>query len=252
VKVENRAEGNGRHPEPDVASSTDSYAARFAGPVGSWFLDVQAQAVIRFLGAWPEATVLDVGGGHGQLAGPLARNGYRVTVLGSDPSCVHRIEELVGEGACSFVTGSLLRLPFADKSFDVVTAFRLMAHVDDWRAFVAELSRVSRRAVVVDFASSRSLNLLTPLFFRLKHRLEGNTRPYALLQEGDILREFASHGLGRSRRFAQFFFPMVVHRTLGSRSASAAMEAPFRLLGLTGLLGSPVILSAESGTPPHG
>ena len=39
--------------------------------------------------------MLDVGGGHGQLAIPLCRAGYRVTVLGSDASCRRRLEALV-------------------------------------------------------------------------------------------------------------------------------------------------------------
>ena len=52
---------------------------------------------------------------------------------------------------------------------------------------------------------------------------------------------FRAHGFTPSGRRAQYFLPMVLHRALRSRGLSAALESPFRLTGLTGLLGSPVI-----------
>jgi 2-polyprenyl-3-methyl-5-hydroxy-6-metoxy-1,4-benzoquinol methylase len=73
---------------PDVETSSRAYARRFAGKVGAWFLAVQLRAVRKLLAPFgPGATLVDVGGGHGQLATPLAACGYEVTVLGSHPSC---------------------------------------------------------------------------------------------------------------------------------------------------------------------
>src|SRR3989338_8000949 len=34
---------------PDIETSSEDYARRFAGPVGAWFLQVQRVAVLRFL-----------------------------------------------------------------------------------------------------------------------------------------------------------------------------------------------------------
>lgn len=229
-------------PGPDLESSTEDYARRFAGPTGAWFLEVQEKATLRMLRPWPGASVLDVGGGHAQLAGPLAAAGYRVTVLGSDPRCSRLIEGLVREGTCSFATGYLLNLPYPDRSFDVVTAFRLIAHVPEWRRFIGELTRVARHAVIIDFAATRSLNALTPLLFRLKHRVEGNTRPYALFKEADLVAEFERNSFAPAERYGQFFLPMVAHRALKARPLSRASEAPFRWTGLTALFGSPVIM----------
>jgi len=70
---------------PDVATSSDDYARRFARPVGEWFLSVQEQACLDLVRPWRGGSVLDVGGGHAQVAVPLAREGYAVTVLGSTP-----------------------------------------------------------------------------------------------------------------------------------------------------------------------
>ena len=55
-------------PAPDVETASDDYAARFAGPVGAWMLQVQERAVLELIAPWPGASVLDVGGGHAQLA----------------------------------------------------------------------------------------------------------------------------------------------------------------------------------------
>ncbi|MDQ2673475.1 MAG: methyltransferase, partial [Chloroflexota bacterium] len=71
--------------DADVESSSEAYARRFAGPVGQWFLELQARLTLESLaGLPPGATILDVGGGHAQLAPPLVEAGYRVTVVGSD------------------------------------------------------------------------------------------------------------------------------------------------------------------------
>ena len=68
----------------DIHTSSDEYATRFSGAAGTWMLDVQEQITRRLLRGFEGSSVLDVGGGHGQLAIPLCRDGWRVTVLGSD------------------------------------------------------------------------------------------------------------------------------------------------------------------------
>jgi 2-polyprenyl-3-methyl-5-hydroxy-6-metoxy-1,4-benzoquinol methylase len=40
-------------------------------------LAVQEQITLRMMRRFEDATVLDVGGGHGQLAVPLCRDGWR-------------------------------------------------------------------------------------------------------------------------------------------------------------------------------
>ena len=71
-------------------------------------LAVQERITRRQLQVAAGGTVLDVGGGHGQLAVPLCRDGWRVTVLGSAESCRHRVREVVDSGACEFVVGNVL------------------------------------------------------------------------------------------------------------------------------------------------
>jgi SAM-dependent methyltransferase len=225
----------------DVETSSDDYASRFAGPVGAWLLDVQERAVRELLGAPAGVTVLDVGGGHGQLALPLAASGAAVTVFGSDPACARRIAPAVAAGRVRFVAGDLLALPFPDRSFDVVVSVRLLPHCGRWTALVGELCRVARRAVIVDYPTSESVNRVAPALFGAKKRLEGNTRTFTLFTHREVEAAFAAAGYAPAGRVAQFFLPMVLHRALRCRPCSAALEAACRALTLTRRFGSPVV-----------
>lgn len=232
---------------PDVETSSDDYARRFSGPVGDWFLSVQERACLDFVRPWRGGRVLDVGGGHAQVAVPLAREGFAVTVLGSAPACRARLDQAATRGGVkvAFEAGSVVELPYADGSFDVVVSFRLLPHVVRWRRLVSELCRVARHAVVVDYAPLVSANVLAPLLFCVKKGIERNTRHYLMFLDQDVRRAFRSSGYEVTGRFNQFFVPMVVHRALGRPALSARAEEAARRLGLTRLLGSPVVVRAE-------
>jgi 2-polyprenyl-3-methyl-5-hydroxy-6-metoxy-1,4-benzoquinol methylase len=231
--------------DADVETSSDAYARRFAGAVGAWFLDVQARLTLDLLRPWPGARVLDVGGGHGQTVGPLTDAGHAVTVFGSDPACAARLRPWLERGAAEFCAGDLLALPWGDGAFDVVLAYRLLPHVTRWRALIAELSRVARRAVIVDYPTRRSVNAVADLFFGLKKGVEGDTRPYTVFREAEIGDALRAAGLRTTARRPQFFFPMALHRGLGRAGASRALESAAAALGLVRALGSPVIARAE-------
>lgn len=225
----------------DIETSSDDYASRFAGEIGAWLLKVQEEATLKMLEGYPNATILDVGGGHGQLTEPLIDRGYQVTVLGSDESCQHRIQSLVEQNRCAFQVGNVLDLPFADNSFDVTISYRFLAHVKDWQKFVKELARVAKKAVIIDYPTGRSANAIAPYLFKLKKGVEGNTRPFICYEEQELLNLFTSIGFKQGDRYAQFFWPMVLHRMLKSSKISSFLENSIRLTGLTHFFGSPVI-----------
>lgn len=231
--------------DADVETSSDAYALRFGGAVGAWFLDVQARATVELLAPWPRARVLDVGGGHAQLAAPLADAGHTVTVYGSDERCRPRVAPLVAAGRARFASGDLLHAPFADRAFDVVLSFRLLPHVGAWPALVGELCRLAARAVVVDYPTRRSVNAFAGAFFDAKKGVERDTRPFAVFSDREIADAFAAHGFRVTARRPQFLLPMALHRAHGRGGLGRALEAVPRALGLTRALGSPVILRAE-------
>jgi ubiquinone/menaquinone biosynthesis C-methylase UbiE len=233
--------------DADIESSSDRYAERFAGPVGTWFLEVQARLTLQALaGLPPGATLLDVGGGHAQVAPALIGSGLTVTVAGSDPSCARRLDPWLARDACHYLTTDLLALPFPDRHFQAVVCYRLLAHSIDWRRLLAELCRVADRSVVIDYPSRRSVNFIADRLFSAKLRLEGgSTRRYLLFSPGEIRAAFEQSGFRVTSHTPQFFVPMVLHRAAGSTRFSRIAELPARFTGMTRWLGSPVIARAD-------
>jgi SAM-dependent methyltransferase len=231
--------------DADVETSSEGYARRFAGPVGRFFLERQAEATLELLRPFPGANVLDVGGGHGQVTGPLADAGYAVTILGSDASCEARVREWTSAGRARFVAGDLLFPPLPDRSFDAVLSYRLLPHVRRWEELVAALARLARAVVVVDYPTRRSVNAAADLLFGLKKGVEGDTRPFTVFSDAEVERAFSSHAFSPTGRRPQFFFPMALHRGLRRAGVARSLEAAASVLGLTRAFGSPVILRLE-------
>jgi SAM-dependent methyltransferase len=87
-------------------------------------------------------TVLDAGCGVGYGAAILAHKAARVYA-------VDLAAEAVAHGAreyseVRFAQGSCTHLPFRDRSIDVVVAFEVIEHLEDWRGLLAESRRVLR------------------------------------------------------------------------------------------------------------
>lgn len=230
---------------PDVETASEDYARRFAGEVGRYFLDVQEETVLELLAPWRQARVLEVGGGHAQLAGPLVERGFQVTVTGSDETCRARLDRSLPPGSFGFQVCDAAGLPFPDRSFDVVLAVRLLTHLEGWREALAEMCRVAGRAVIVDYPDTRSFNRLYGAFFAWKKAVEGNTRTFRCFSPREVIGECARHGFGRPAVRRQFFIPMVVHRAVGRAGVSRVLERASGALGLTRAFGSPVTLRVE-------
>ncbi|OVE76030.1 hypothetical protein BVX97_02515 [bacterium E08(2017)] len=231
-----------QYPETaDIETSSEDYASRFSGAAGKWMLSVQERIVLDLLKGHAGGTVLDVGGGHGQLARPLADKGYGVTVIGSSDDCVHRIKDYVDAGKIEFKVGNLIELPFEDNSFGSVVCIRLLPHCERWPELVREMCRVAKNVVVVDYPTGQSLNCLSGALFGAKKKIEGNTRTYRLFAHNEVKAEFSGSGWKRAALKKEFFVPMVVHRMLGCPVISKILEGVSTALGLRYLFGSPVV-----------
>ncbi len=229
----------------DIETATADYAARFHGVAGEYFLDKQTQVTLSLLSDFPKAKILDVGGGHAQLAEPLVKHGFDVTVTGSDDSCKERLSQRIPDVDFEYLTCDSLHLPFEDRSFDVVMSFRLLSHVDRWPELIAELTRVAKYCVLFDYADRRSMNILYNHCFHLKRELEGNTRHFNVFCRSKMKKELRKNGFAEPVFKPQFFCPMVLHRKLSNRLISSAVENCFRMTGVTQFLGSPIILRSD-------
>jgi SAM-dependent methyltransferase len=232
---------------PDVETASDDYAGRFSGATGRYFLAVQQRVVSDLLGSPGPCRILEVGGGHAQLAPALLEAGHEVWIQGSAQGCANRLAPLFSRypGRLHFVVSNLWSLPFPDRAFDAVIAVRLLAHVEQFETLLQEMARVSDGRVIVDFPPVFSANLWQPLLFSLKRRIEGNTRPFFCYRVRQLYPPLRAAGFGRFRVTKQFTLPMVVHRKAGSPGLSEAIEAACRRTGLTRLFGAPSVLLAE-------
>jgi SAM-dependent methyltransferase len=236
--------------DADIGTSSEDYARRFTGSVGRWFVATQSRVTLSLLRALPAgASILDVGGGHGQIAPPLIEAGYEVTVVGSDPICAARLEPWIVQGRCRFEAIDLRAFPYPDHSFDAVVCLRLLPHSVSWTGLIGELCRVARRSVLLDYPSLRSANILAGRLFKLKRKIEFNTRGFIMFTPRQIHTAFADRGFIVREERPQFLLPMVLHRLADRAGLSKVAETPGRLLGLTRAFGSPVIIRADRATP---
>ncbi len=227
--------------QPDLESAGDDYAERFRGRGGRWLLSVQDRLLRKFTAAQSGLKVLDVGGGHGQIVAVLAKRKLQVTILASSIPALGQAWPYIESGLAQYRIGELTSLPVPKAAYDIVTCFRILPHSESWQTLVAELCRVSKEIVIVDYPTRQSLNAISSSLFFLKKRIEGNTRHYALFTHNEIEAEFQKHGFKLEQRINQFFFPMVIHRVLGVVVISAAIELLANLFGLTFFYGSPTV-----------
>jgi SAM-dependent methyltransferase len=89
-------------------------------------------------------TILDAGCGEGEML----RRG--VLPAGLHPVCLDlRTDSLADVAAPNRVCASVQALPFAPRSFDVVTCLEVLEHLDDPASAVRDLARVARDAIVL-------------------------------------------------------------------------------------------------------
>lgn len=86
-------------------------------------------------------TVLDVGCGRGHLLESYRARGYEVTGV----DLVNHLDD----PSIPYVQGQLERLPFADRSFDLVTCSHTLEHTVHLASAIRELKRVAARQLLV-------------------------------------------------------------------------------------------------------
>ena len=118
-------------------------------------------------GGGGRSRVLDVGTGAGDIPRAIvawaAKGRQAVDVHGVDiqvPIAFQARDRCASESSIRVAVADGMRLPFADNAFDVATSSMTLHHLDDsdTHAFVAELSRVSTRAVIINDLERHPIN----------------------------------------------------------------------------------------------
>lgn len=145
----------------------------------------------------PGMRVLDVGTAFGALAFDMAAYGCEVVGLDADPAMIGAAERIAADiaeresigwdpAAVRFVCGDVYRLPFADNSYDFVSARFLFQHLKHPGAATAELVRVLRPGgslclmdsddqLVIVYPASEAFDVLQRTFAEWQ-RLRGGDR----------------------------------------------------------------------------
>lgn len=195
----------------------------------------------------PEGRALDLGAGRGISSYALARDGWQVTALEPDPSC------LIGAGAIrslldasglkiSIVSEYSEKLPFPDNHFDVVNCRQVLHHARDLPQTCREIFRVLKPGGMMiatrEHVISKRKDLQAFLDSHPLHKFYGGENAFLL---NEYLSAMRSAGLHIQRTMAPLdsainYFPMTTdqHFTYCTRPVVA-------LIGnsLTNILFSP-------------
>ena len=231
--------------DPDAAQDFDD--RRFGGPIGELVATSQAAVLLAFVGPVRGKSVLDVGTGTGRAAFLLAGAGARTTGVDASAEMLAVARRRADpEGtAIEFRVGDAHHLDFGDRSFDVAVSFRVLMHTPGWRTCVAELCRVTRDRVVFDYPSVRSAAAVQSLARRILYRLGMAQEPYRVFSDREMADELGRAGFRIVSTHRQFVLPIALHKAVGSRALTTAVEGLLARLGLLRWLGSPVTLVAE-------
>ena len=143
----------------------------------------------RYLGP-PPKRVIDVGCGFGSYGRGLLADGYDwMGVEVSDADCAELARLNLPHRHADGKT-----LPFADASFDAALCLEVLEHIEEPRAFLAEIRRVAPHQVIVSVPNCELLGYLWDHLATPWHMLEAtHTNFFTRWSLGALLREFYPH-----------------------------------------------------------
>jgi demethylmenaquinone methyltransferase/2-methoxy-6-polyprenyl-1,4-benzoquinol methylase len=132
----------------------------------------------------PGRRLADIGGGTGNYALALTREGWEPIVVDRSAEMLARAEAK----GLETVEADAQRLPFEDESFDAATMISMLHHVEDRRVALAEARRILRprgRLVVKGFTGEDAASLWVLDYFPSSRRWMEATHPprAAILEE---------------------------------------------------------------------
>lgn len=88
--------------------------------------------------------VLDVGCGTGYGAAELSRTATAVVAIDRSEEAIAYASTHYRTGNVQYVLASAAQIPLTSEQFDLITGFELIEHLQDWREFLCEVSRLAR------------------------------------------------------------------------------------------------------------
>lgn len=155
--------------------------------------------MVKLAGAAPGVQALDLCCGTGDIAFSLAQRGAETTGLDFSPQMLEvaaarqKKRSQSPAGNPQFLQGDAQQLPFAEKSFDIVTIGYGLRNLTSWERGVDEMARVARpgaRLIVLDFGRPANALWRAAYFTHLRLSVPligllfcGNASAYAYILE---------------------------------------------------------------------
>lgn len=95
--------------------------------------------------------ILDVGCGAGFLVNEFSQRGYPVTGVDNSQDSLRVAKNYDSSQSAHYLEADALKLPFPDKSFDVITCMDFLEHVTGPERYIEEMARVLRPGGVFFF-----------------------------------------------------------------------------------------------------
>lgn len=208
-----------------------AYDRRWQGPAGRRRDRRKARALARALDSLarqaerPLRTVLDVPCGTGRFAAFLTGRGLAWAGADLSPAMLDQARAKAPAGS-PLLLADAARLPFADRTFDVVVCIRFLHLVRDpglRLVFLRELRRVCRLGAVIGQHHSRTLRVAGR---HLRHRLGLRERPPGNPSPGRIRAEIAAAGFGPAEWIAVHRAPFLSDKVLLAARRDPVGEPP--------------------------
>jgi ubiquinone/menaquinone biosynthesis C-methylase UbiE len=192
-------------------------------------------------------SVLDAGSGTGKLMIPLLAAGHDVIAADSSLAMltVARQKATSVGLAPRIIVADLQALAFSDNAFDCAVSSRVLMHLRNWQAGIAELCRVTDHAVILDFPPTLSFAGLQSLYRRIARRRADHPRqPYRTFRIRQVAHALAQQSFVVLFIKRSYFLPIILHRLIDRPTLSHRLERFCERVGLTRLLGAPATLKA--------
>jgi len=171
----------------------EAYERWFTTPIGSLVRKYESELILNLLNPKPGEIVLDAGCGTGIFTCDILSSGSKVIGLDLSLPMLKRAELKLKGHSFQIVLANILNVPFPVGFFDRVVSVTALEFIEDGKAAVDELFRVTRRGGCVVAAT---LNSLSP--WALRRRVEAKERQSifekAIFRSPDDLRSLAPTG----------------------------------------------------------
>jgi|SRR3972149_5886461 len=218
---------------------------RFGGSFGHYLHDIEVKNFLSLMDL-SYNYVLDLGAGTGKLCIPLSLQYKHIVAVDFSPEMIKVAiinSRKRGIELKTIVCDAQL-LCFNDKTFDCVLSSRMLMHLTDWRKGIAELCRVSKNVVILDFPPLLSFGGFDSLLKRFFKIFIGHTLTYKTFLINSIAQEFQKNHFKVVLQRKQFFFPYSFHRWLNLPWLSERIEKFVGIIGLIRFMGAPVTVKA--------